>query len=268
MRSTQYLRYGRLLLKEVSVHGRAASLLFQRLSSPVVTSLLGSERALNILPSGLHDEAVWIPHAAIEHHIAAATYRALPRRFVQDGSWDFDHSKMIAVATPVQQLTVEELIVQRVPFRDTARYQRLRSRIENGQQPRGLRTTEELEERYFRTLIAVHEKIRDTGIKTRRELQREGVTDASNILVLIDRDGRPILLGGKHRFAICGVLDIPEIPVQVRAVHKVWAQGCMTRFGGSAWTAVLKGIAGLGSPERSERRARGAARGNEGSEYR
>ncbi|MBA4155948.1 MAG: hypothetical protein H0X65_00535 [Gemmatimonadetes bacterium] len=228
------------------------SRLAQRLASPVVTTLFGIDRGLDALPRGLHDEAIWIPTAAVEHHIGAHVYYKMPKRLVQNGDWDVDHSREIATNPPVQQEAVEEFIVRKIPLHETARYQRLRRKIEIEGHARGIDSDEDLEEGYFQRLVDIYQNIRDNGIKSRRELLKQGVSDGSNILVLLDRQGSPVLLGGKHRFAICGILAIPEIPVQVVGVHRVWARSCVERLGGSPWSAVLEGIQAVATTKKRD----------------
>jgi hypothetical protein len=229
---------------------KAGQRTFRRLTSRTFASLFGVDRGLRLLPRDLYSAAVWMPTTAIECDIAAKIYYQMPKRLVQDGEWDIVHCRVIATNPTVQQLGVEEIVVKKIPFEETARFRRLRQRIESGDHCRGITAVEDLEERYGRQLLELYDNIRLEGIKTAEELRSAGVSDASNILVLIDRHGAPLLLGGKHRFAIIGLLGIPYVPVQVVGVHRIWAQKSVEQYGGGAWNAVIEGIKALGTTTR------------------
>jgi hypothetical protein len=216
------------------------------LASPA-TTLFSVDRALDCLPRDLHRGAVWVPTDAIEYDIAAKVYYGMPERFVQDGEWDVDHVRRMSIHPTTQRRTIEDVVLRGVPLHETHRFQELSEQLERDGSARGMRSVAEFDSRYVQPLIKLFEDIRAHGVKSAKALRREGVKDASNILVLIDRNGSPVLLGGKHRFAICQLLGLPKVPVEVLGGHRTWTRRCIDRFGRNAWTAVNRGIRELGN---------------------
>jgi hypothetical protein len=162
--------------------------------------------------------------------------------FVMDGEWDVMYGLDITTTPPDQQIMVQEVILNGVPFGRSRQYQRLSQELLEGGRARGLRSLEEAETHYVQPIIAAYESIRRDGVKTKHQLLAQGDPGASDIVIVLDRGGSPILVGGKHRFAICQALAIEQLPVRVAGVHRHWAASCYRRFGGSAWGAVRKGI--------------------------
>lgn len=110
---------------------------------------------------------------------------------------------------------------QGLPWEDTKWYRTSMRRMEAGEVLREMRTEEDFLERckYYEGL---YEDIRDKGYRTRMELGGRDVAD--DIRVGIARDGRLIVLGGRHRLAIARLLEIPQVPVRIVVRHEEWVE--------------------------------------------
>ena len=76
---------------------------------------------------------------------------------------------------------------------------------------------------YFKSLDILRDNLKKFGYKSQQELKNNNKIN-DEIGVVIDRDGEIIKIednfGGTHRFALCKVLKIKKIIINVKAVHK------------------------------------------------
>ena len=117
-------------------------------------------------------------------------------------------------------------------WEETPLYQRYARRVRNGETCwHGCSSVEEVRQRcaYVDRLYA---SIRENGYLHQSELdgpqQRKTVVYPSaqrEISVNVGRDGRLLLLDGRHRLAIAKILGIEEIPVHIAVVHAGWDGG-------------------------------------------
>lgn len=121
-----------------------------------------------------------------------------------------------------------------VPWEETPIYQARMKRPENNL--RGHTTNEDVE-RYFEQLDEIYRDISKNGYRTQKELLYENPSDAyssnndeihpilNEIGVNIDESGEYLWSRcGKHRLSIAKILDLDQVPVQVRTRHKTWQQ--------------------------------------------
>ncbi len=150
---------------------------------------------------------------------------------VYGGSWDTSRVRFEETKT---YRAVADHFVHGVDWAETEQYQHSLEKIRGGGESRGSTTPAELERRY-ETLETIYDDIRENGYRTQRELlaerpeaTRELVNDGvdvtlNEISVCIGRDGTFYRQGsGRHRLAIAKILDLPEIPVQVRVRYERW----------------------------------------------
>jgi hypothetical protein len=142
---------------------------------------------------------------------------------VVGGDWD------LATRINVEQRyyrIVSEVIGRGVLWRDTETGREARAVVAAGGIWMGIDDMEVLEERY-RLHDELLQSMRSSGFYTQRQLCRhrppsfkESLVD--EILVGIGRDGRILLIDGRHRFAIACILGFETIPVQVGVRHPGW----------------------------------------------
>lgn len=117
-----------------------------------------------------------------------------------------------------------------VDWTETAYVRAVLERIESGTPVwQDCRTRADVHRR-CRVVDALAESIQEAGIKSQRELVAEGVVARAGVLhalgneVVVDvaRDGEPLLVSGKHRFAIARSLGIEAIPVATCVRHERW----------------------------------------------
>lgn len=126
--------------------------------------------------------------------------------------------------------TVRALWVEGIDYRETEQYKTMIAAVDaylsgecDDPKRRGAywcRSREDVDE-YFRILIKAYENIRDHGYRSQLELgQRIG----DELRILIDRTGKPVFHASRanHRFSICRLLDIPEVPVHIVAIDTDW----------------------------------------------
>jgi hypothetical protein len=105
-------------------------------------------------------------------------------------------------------------------WEETPQYQRMMMLVGRGERPAGCRNPEDVKQRYEALDRMVAETRARGRFLTREELPDCFRREHGGILVSLAGDG--VLLrtgGGGHRFAIAKVLDLPEVPVQLGAIH-------------------------------------------------
>ena len=209
-----------------------------------------NELSLKLLPNTLHKDVVYVNTSNITHIIWYYDWYKIKRqsifdnRFILDGGWDIPGKSMLDYKSS-QQRFVEDIFVRKIPFNKTKQYNFYKERLLSGKQSRDFKTLEELEENYYKRLIGIFKDIQNNGYRTQHELQKNGKADGREIMVVIDRFQNLLLLGGRHRYAICKILGIKKIPIKFMGAHKHWVRACIKKYGGTPWKAVLRGIQAL-----------------------
>lgn len=110
--------------------------------------------------------------------------------------------------------------VEGADWEETPQYKRMIELVEKGERPAGCASVEDVRERYAALDRLVAETRARGRLLTREELPDCFRREHGGILAHLARDG--VFLrsgGGGHRFAIAKVLNLPEIPVQLGAIH-------------------------------------------------
>lgn len=172
-------------------------------------------------------------------HLRRHVSRNFHGLFIVDGNWDLKY-RPFKIRT-----SIHELFVERRQSHETKEYRRLANWIHAGDfgWTRGCRSIADLD-RYFDELNKVYLAIRDEGYRTQMELGNGG---GDEILVCIDREGRPCIIdGGTHRLSIALLLKLPSVPVIVKRVHLRWVEECRNKYGkDDVQEAIAHGLADL-----------------------
>lgn len=140
-----------------------------------------------------------------------------------------DSGRVIGGDWPQRARSVEEYYklhacrrhwVDGVGWTETGIFDELLERIRVDGHIDGLRTLEELEERY-RALDEIFEVVRsERRLRTRDEVTDHAVRESGGILVHIGDEGQPIFgHRGGHRFVMALLLNLAIIPAQLGVVH-------------------------------------------------
>ncbi|MCW5735182.1 MAG: hypothetical protein KIS73_13700 [Enhydrobacter sp.] len=116
-----------------------------------------------------------------------------------------------------------------VPWEETDYFRKYLTKMERGHEVRrpvqsrggGFVTNPAEFLEYMRTYDDIFADIRDNGYRTQAELGRPDSLDEMRIG--IDRDGRIISLGGRHRLVICKILGLKQVPMRLVVRHTQWA---------------------------------------------
>lgn len=147
-----------------------------------------------------------------------AIAKASRAKLLLSGDWDLCYHQL-----DVSDV-VEEYCGRGLPMEATHRYHLFMSFMEQGRYDlaRGCRTQEDLT-LYFRRIRKLYRSIRDEGY--RRGSWIKGET-GPEIEIAVGRDGGLYMLrNGNHRLAIAKLLQLPTVPVHVRAVHPYFLNG-------------------------------------------
>lgn len=121
------------------------------------------------------------------------------------------------------------------PWEETAYFERVVERIEDGDKMWGCDTRAAFERRCAE-LDELYDTIRENGFKTQRQLAADGTHDPitrswytlprrvinDEIAVDVSRTGELLFYDGRHRFAIARVLGVDEIPILILRRHEHW----------------------------------------------
>lgn len=154
--------------------------------------------------------------------------------FIGGGKWDeivMDISAM-TVLKEAQQLMQKDW-----DFKNTPVYASLHKRAEASNPKKRqhilLDTTQKIDT-YFLQFKKLYESIKSNGLLS-------GVVESRNIGIAIDKNGNISKLpGGQHRFSIAYVLNLPEISVEIRMIHREYLQKICNEFNLDYIDGVLK----------------------------
>lgn len=141
--------------------------------------------------------------------------------FARSGNWD---KNLIRIEDHFLFKSLENRFQNSSPWQDTILYKQAITEIENGIPYRGAYLSKEDLSIRFDECDALFNDIKDNGIKSNRELYKNGKIDnilslLDEITVNIDRNGELILNDGWHRFVIARLLELPRIPVRILVRH-------------------------------------------------
>ncbi|WP_370045247.1 MULTISPECIES: hypothetical protein [Salipiger] len=180
-------------------------------------------KALYGAEAPLSDEAIYIDPLAVRE-----TCRTMPggprlrRRqsgMVVAGDWDLSRTTF---GGNVKVVSCRMRYLDGVDWEQTPLFDSLMGKIAAGERPDECASRDDILNRY-ESLDRVFEETRRRGrLLTKAELPDFFRREHGGILIHIDRNGAPLRAasGGIHRLAIAQILELPEIPVQIGAVHR------------------------------------------------
>ena len=144
------------------------------------------------------------------------------KNFVWDGDWD---SKKISISEyrkySSSYNSIYEIYKENKDYSDCEEYKVKSKLILNGKQSGRGGSITELND-YFKSLDKLKNSLIQLGYKSQHELNNNKKND--EIGVVIGSNSEIIKLedkfGGTHRFALCKLLEIKQIIVSVKAIHK------------------------------------------------
>ena len=144
------------------------------------------------------------------------------KNFLWDGDWD---SKKISISEyrkySASYNSIYEIYKENKDYSDCEEYKVKSKLILNGKQSGRGGSITELND-YFKSLDKLKNSLIQLGYKSQHELNNNKKND--EIGVVIGSNSEIIKLedkfGGTHRFALCKLLEIKQIIVSVKAIHK------------------------------------------------
>lgn len=177
----------------------------------------------------------WIKHF-IPNHKLTNVFRPLEVRkpnvpgFIWDGDWDLN---TLVIDREYKKYSESYNSMIQI-FREGYHYRYCDEYITKAELiKRGVKTArgESLDDlnKYFESLISIKKMIEINGYRSQKELNKKDIEN--EIGVFIDRSGNIIKaednFSGTHRFGIAKVLQLPEVYINIIAVHKKWAKANM-----------------------------------------
>ncbi len=207
---------------------RCVRILKWRVAGPIRKALIRHKA----IESGLHVDpyqVYWISPHVMKHTIYGPDDVPNPATvsgMIKEGDWD-------RKTLPIEELDIVQGAKDRftagMDWPETEYYQSHLDRILTGEQWRGCRSKQDLDE-YFTQFDRLYEKIKKNGYRPQSELREAEFGDTApvehEITVHIDRGGRFLFCDGRHRLAIALVLGIEKIPVKVCIRHAKWHEFC------------------------------------------
>jgi len=114
------------------------------------------------------------------------------------------------------------------PWEGTAFWRRIVREIEGGRTKWGCTTPEAFRRRLHSDLPALYDEIRRNGYKSQEEIAdgRSGILGATHpddeIRMAVDRNGRLLILDGRHRLSIAKILSLSDVPAKIVLRHADW----------------------------------------------
>jgi hypothetical protein len=169
---------------------------------------------------------------------------------ILDGDWDLEDKRPIQdyLESYIYSKTVFDIFRDGKPPEATPQFAEMMRHVSRGGgqwQARGCLSTADVLA-YFERMHQTFEQIRRGGYRSQAELGLDSWMD--EIKVFVDRHGELHKLqgAGHHRLAMARLLAVPQIPVLVLGVHRLWATRMQARFGVDVITAVDLGLSRLG----------------------
>ena len=144
------------------------------------------------------------------------------KNFLWYGNWD-NHKISIDEYSEknINYSSVFEIFKFNINYKESKEYKKKLSELStSGITTRGQKTVEELDS-YFESLIKLKSSLEKNGYKSQKQLNSLNHND--EIGVVIGRNGEIIKLedkfGGTHRFALCQILNITDVFINIKAIH-------------------------------------------------
>ena len=143
--------------------------------------------------------------------------------FIWDGNWDKKKIKISEYRSfSVNFNSIFQIYQENKNYEECDEYKKKTTLIQNGKITGRANNIYDLKN-YFKSLDILRDNLKKFGYKSQQELKNNNKIN-DEIGVVIDRDGEIIKIednfGGTHRFALCKVLKIKKIIINVKAVHK------------------------------------------------
>lgn len=167
------------------------------------------------------DEAIFVAPREVLHALVTPPrdmrFRRQNSGGVVPGDWDLRRED---IEGNIKLQSCRMRWQQGAEWPETPIYQRLVREIAAGKRPDGCATLAEVNARYA-LLDEVFAATRFLGrLLTKDELPDQFRREHGGVLLHVARDGTCLRSGGgAHRFAIAKILDLPEMPGQIGAVH-------------------------------------------------
>ena len=144
------------------------------------------------------------------------------KNFIWDGDWD---KKKISISEyrkySASYNSIHEIYKENKDYRECEEYKIKSKMILNGNKSGRGESLTELNN-YFKSLDELKNSLNQFGYKSQVELNNNKKND--EIVIVIVSNSEIIKLedkfGGTHRFALCKLLEIKQIIVSVKAIHK------------------------------------------------
>jgi hypothetical protein len=123
---------------------------------------------------------------------------------------------------------VVERVVRGKPWTSTRLYAEARAAVSRGERLFKFARPGDLDAR-FEKLDGLIANIRRDGYRSQRELRAGRPWD--EVVIALDRRGRPLLVDGVHRYAIARALGLSSVPAVVSLRHRQWVLFCAEVLG-------------------------------------
>lgn len=154
--------------------------------------------------------------------------------FIGGGEWD---EIVMDISTMTVLKEAQQLMQKDCDYKQTDVYKELIEKMKNSTPAKKqhilLDTSDKIDD-YFLRFTAVYYSIKKHGFQN-------NLSDSRNIGIAIDKNGNISKLpGGQHRFSIAYVLNLPEISVEIRMIHREYLQKICSDYGLDYVDGVLK----------------------------
>ena len=163
-----------------------------------------------------HGELIWLDPSTISRATSGLDRSATGK--VLGGAWDRD----VVAIDSIWKIAAARMHWQEgVPWEETGVYDLMLAEISrSGRSLDGCRTLDDVVRRYER-LDDLFERVRqERRLQPVRERSRFMRREVGGVYVHVARDGEPLFgRGGCHRLVMAQVLELPDMPAQLGAVH-------------------------------------------------
>jgi len=227
LKSLRKIKKIKNFLLNASVH----SALKMNLPDTVSLKLLSISKPSIILPVPLDSINHFIPNQTLKRifYPVEVSKPNVPG-FIWDGDWDLqalkidDHYQEYSLS----YRSVFQIFKEGRHFKNCDEYKMKADLIQRNVNTARGNTLSDLD-RYFEGLLSLKEMIEKKGYKSQNELNIKKKDD--EIGVFVDRYGHLLKaednFSGTHRFGLAKVLKLPEVYVNIIAVHRKWAKDHM-----------------------------------------
>ncbi|MGR3370282.1 MAG: hypothetical protein ACU0CC_01120 [Sagittula sp.] len=167
------------------------------------------------------DSAIYVDPAEVRFEYTGGARLRLRRHDsarVVGGDWDRHRSE---IGETIRMKSCRMRFFEGADWEDTPMYQRMLRQIGEGKKPDGCASVEDLRRRFAGIDLLKARTLAEGRFLNREELPENFRREHGGILLHVARDGTLLRSGGAgHRFAIARLLNLPEIPAQIGAIHR------------------------------------------------